>query len=228
MRPILETFVVGPFQENTYLLGDVAAGVAIAVDPGGRVEDLLRVAEHRGVAIQAIVNTHSHIDHVAGVAELKAHTGAPFLLHAEAAPMLSSLPEQAVRFGLPPLEAPEVDGWLVAGQVLEVGGLRLTVRFTPGHAPGHVTLVSQPLDLHGRTAVRALVGDVIFLGSIGRVDLPGGDYGTLMNSITAEILTLPEDAVLYSGHGPDTTVAHERAFNPFVRDWLAAAPEDGP
>ncbi len=228
MRPVLETFVVGPFQENTFLLGDADAGVAIVVDPGGRTDDVLRVAQHRGLRITAIVNTHSHVDHVAGVAEMKERTGAPFLLHAAAVPMLQALPQQAAMFGLPPTVPPEVDGSLAPGQVIDVGGIRLTVRDTPGHAPGHVTLVSQPLDLHGQTAVRALVGDVIFLGSIGRTDLPGGDFQTLMTSIEREILTLPADAVLYSGHGPDTTVAHERAFNPFVRDWLAAREPEQP
>jgi glyoxylase-like metal-dependent hydrolase (beta-lactamase superfamily II) len=221
MRPILETFTVGPFQENTYLLGDADAGTAIVIDPGGRVGDILRVAEQRGVAIQAIVNTHSHIDHVMGVPELKERSGAPFWLHAEAMPMLAAVGRQAAMYGLPPMEAPDVDAFLTAGQVISVGEISLTVRFTPGHAPGHVTLVSEALEIDGEAAPRAWVGDVIFLDSIGRTDLPGGDYATLMNSIEREVLSLPGDTVLYSGHGPATTVAHERQFNPFVGEWLA-------
>lgn len=221
MRPIHETFTVGPFHENTYLLGDADAGTAIVIDPGGRVGDILRVAEQWGVAIQAIVNTHSHIDHVLGVQELKERTAAPFWLHEEAVPMLAAVGRQAAMFGLPPMEAPEVDAFLTAGQVISVGGITLTVRFTPGHAPGHVTLVSEPLEFEGENAPRAWVGDVIFRDGIGRTDLPGGDYETLMASIDREVLTLPADTVLYSGHGPATTVAHERQFNPFVGEWLA-------
>jgi glyoxylase-like metal-dependent hydrolase (beta-lactamase superfamily II) len=222
LRPVFEVFTVPPFGENTYLVGDAEAGEAIVVDPGGRVDDILRVAERRGVRIGRIVNTHAHVDHVTGVAELKARTGAPFWLHPEARPMLAALPAQAALFGLPPVEVPEVDADLAAGQRLEVGGLVLEVRDTPGHAPGHVTLVGPLVELDGEgPAPFALCGDVIFQGSIGRTDLPGGDYATLMRSIEGQILTLPDETVLYSGHGPATTVGLERRFNPFVREWLA-------
>jgi hydroxyacylglutathione hydrolase len=216
MRPILEVFTVGPFAENTYLFGDADAGVAIVVDPGGRAADIVRVADLRGVRITTIVNTHSHVDHVLGVAELQALTGAPFWLHPAAVPMLEALPLQVARFDLPEADVPQVDAYLEAGQVVQVGDIALTVRDTPGHAPGHVTLISGPLTLDDGLAPRAFVGDVIFHGSIGRVDLPGGDYETLMGAIEAEILTLADDTVLYPGHGPATTVGRERAFNPFL------------
>jgi glyoxylase-like metal-dependent hydrolase (beta-lactamase superfamily II) len=220
MRPVLETFTVPPFQENTYLLGDADAGEGIVVDPGGRVDDILRVAAQRSLAIRAIVNTHSHVDHVLGVAELKARTGAHFWIHPEAVRMLQALPNQAALYGLPPAEVPEVDGALQDGQELAVGDIRLTVRDAPGHAPGHVILVGPVLELENETAPRAIVGDVIFYGSIGRTDLPGGNFETLMASIERAVLSLPDETVLYSGHGPATTVGHERAFNPFVREWL--------
>lgn len=227
MRPILETFTVPPFGENTYLLGDADAGAAIVVDPGGRVDDILRVAAQRGVTIRAIVNTHAHIDHVSGVEELKQRTGAPFWLHRDAEPMLATGPAQAEMFGLPPFEVPAIDAYLTEGQTIDVGGIALAVRHTPGHAPGHVTLVGPEVELDGRKSPFALCGDAIFLGSIGRTDLPGGDYDVLMGAIEREILTLPDETVLYSGHGPATTVGRERRTNPFVVDWLrqrAAAP----
>jgi glyoxylase-like metal-dependent hydrolase (beta-lactamase superfamily II) len=122
-------------------------------------------------------------------------------------------------FGLRPIPAPRVDGYLDERSGLPVGGLRLEVRRTPGHAPGHVSLVAGALDYEGRTVPAAFVGDVIFLGSIGRTDLVGGDYETLMTSIEQQILSLPEETVLFSGHGPATTVGHERRYNPFVQDW---------
>lgn len=222
IRPVFEVFTVPPFSENTYLLGDAEAGEAIVVDPGGRVEDILRVAERRGVRIVKIVNTHAHIDHVIGVPALQARTGAPFWLHPDAAPMLEAMPVQAEMFNLPPVTPPSIDHPLSEGEVVQVGGLALDVRYTPGHAPGHVTLVGPRIALDGEPPRPfALCGDVIFMGSIGRTDLPGGDYETLMQSIEREVLTLPDDTVLYSGHGPATTVGQERRANPFVREWLA-------
>lgn len=221
LRPVFEVFTVPPFGENTYLLGDAEAGEAIVVDPGGRVEDILRVAERRGVRVVRIVNTHAHIDHVAGVASLQARTGAPFWLHADAVPMLDALPAQATLYGLPPTTVPSVDHLLAPGQAIPVGALSLEVRYTPGHAPGHVTLVGPPVALDGEAPVPfALCGDVIFMGSIGRTDLPGGDFDTLMASIEREVLTLPDETLLFSGHGPATTVGQERRSNPFVRQWL--------
>lgn len=209
-----------PFGENTYLFGDADAGVAVVIDPGGRADEIVRVAEQRGVAVQAIVNTHAHIDHISGVADLQARTGAPFWLHPDAVPMLATAPLQAAMFGLPPFAAPPADHLLAPGQAIPVGGLSLTVRHTPGHAPGHVTLVGPVLTLDDRSAPVAFCGDVIFLGSIGRTDLPGGDHATLMTAIVDQILTLPDDTVLYPGHGPATTVGRERRSNPFVLDWL--------
>ena len=196
MRPVLETLTVPPFGENTYLFGDADAGVAVVIDPGGRADEIVGVAARRGVAIHAIVNTHAHIDHIGGVAALQARTGGGYCA------------------------AHHRRHLLAAGQTIAVGGLSLTVRHTPGHAPGHVTLGAPTLTLDGRTAPVAFCGDVIFMGSVGRTDLPGGDHATLMTSIAREILTLPDETVLYPGHGPATTVGRERRTNPFVLDWL--------
>jgi glyoxylase-like metal-dependent hydrolase (beta-lactamase superfamily II) len=220
MRPVFEVFTIDGFEENTFLVGDADAGMAVVVDPGGRTDDIVRVAALRGVRVTRIVNTHTHYDHVTGVEALRAATGAAFWIHPDAQAMLEALPQQATWFGLPHVEPPKVDGFVHAGEHIAVGDLALEVRATPGHAPGHIVLVGPDIDLDGSRAPFALVGDVIFHGSIGRTDLPGGDYDTLMQSIERELLSLPGETVLYSGHGPATTVARERQFNPFVRDWL--------
>lgn len=226
MRLVLEAFTVPPFQENTYLLGDADTGDALVVDPGGRADDIVRVARSRELAIRVVVATHAHIDHVSGVEELRELTGAPFMLHADAEEHLGSLSEQARLFGLPPLEPPRVDGHLREEEALAVGGVALEVRPTPGHAPGHVTLVSDPVPFEDGTRVLAFCGDVVFLGSIGRTDLPGGDFDELMQSIERQIMTLPDDTVLLSGHGPATTVGHERRHNPFAGEWQGAGATD--
>lgn len=221
MTFLLDTIVCPPFGENTYLVGDAASGEAVVIDPGGRIDEILRTAELRGVRITQIWGTHSHIDHMAGVAELQRRTGAPFLLHPEAVPMLVGLPVQAERFGMPPVAVPTVQGLLAAGDSVSAGQYTFTVRDTPGHAPGHVTFVGRDVEYEGVTAPVAFCGDVIFHGSIGRTDLPGGDYALLLGSIEAQILTLDDRTVLFNGHGPATTVGRERRSNPFVLDWLA-------
>jgi glyoxylase-like metal-dependent hydrolase (beta-lactamase superfamily II) len=174
-----------------------------------------------GVAISTSVATHAHVDHVSGAAELAARTEAPFLMHSDGIPLLAAINQQTQAFGLPPVEAPEVNGYLSAGQTLQVGDLELTVHETPGHAPGHVTLVGNEIDFGGAQVPFALCGDVIFQGSIGRVDLPGGDLEQLMRSIERVILPLSDETVLFCGHGPATTVGRERDHNPFVRQWLS-------
>jgi len=223
MRPVLEVFTVPGFDENTYLLGDADAGDAMVVDPGGRAEDIVRVATARGVAVSRIVNTHTHYDHVTGVELLRSLTGATFLIHSDAQPLLAGLGHQASWFGLPHVDPPTADGFVAAGDTIAVGDLQIEVRFAPGHAPGHVILVGPAIEIDGATHPFAFVGDVIFYGGIGRTDLPGGDYETLMRSIEREVLSLPNDTVLYSGHGPATTVGHERAYNAWVREWTQRA-----
>ncbi len=226
MRFVLDVFVTQPFAENTYLVGDADSGEAIVVDPGGRAEEIVRAAAQQGVRVKAIVNTHSHIDHVSGVGALQALVDVPFWLHKEAEPMLAGVATQAAMYGFPPMDPPIVDRHLIPGERIAVGGFELEVRDTPGHAPGHVTLVGPPVNYEGSVRTFALCGDVIFRGSIGRVDLLGGDYGTLMRSIEREILVLPDETLLFSGHGPVTTVGHEKASNPFVLDWLTRARRD--
>jgi len=158
--------------------------------------------------ISAVVLTHAHLDHVLGVPSIAAETGAPVWLHPADRPLYDAVPDQAVWFGLAPperLTAPDQD--LAHGARLQVGGLSFEVRHAPGHSPGSVCLLGPGV---------VLSGDVLFAGSIGRTDLPGGDFETLIASIERELLPLPDDTILYSGHGPETTIGRERQTNPFL------------
>jgi glyoxylase-like metal-dependent hydrolase (beta-lactamase superfamily II) len=157
--------------------------------------------------LDGILLTHAHMDHVEGIPAVKRELDVPILLHPADAPLYAAAPMQAQMFGLRMEPLPPVDGELVVGDAVRFGECALEVRFAPGHAPGHVILVGDGV---------ALVGDVIFAGSIGRTDLPGGDFATLMRSIREQVLTLPDETTLHTGHGPDTTVGRERVSNPFV------------
>ncbi|HEX5521780.1 MAG TPA: MBL fold metallo-hydrolase [Longimicrobiaceae bacterium] len=204
---VVRAFSGGPFAQNGYLVSCVGSKAAILVDPGGAVDEMLAAARAQALTIEAIVLTHAHVDHVDGVAEAKRETGAPILLHPDGELLYRNAPAQALMFGLHMGTLPPADRELRGGDTVRFGGCALEVRDAPGHAPGHVILVGDGF---------ALVGDCIFAGSIGRTDLPGGDLQTLMRSIREQILTLPDETVLYSGHGPETTVGHERVSNPFL------------
>jgi hydroxyacylglutathione hydrolase len=204
---IVRRFTGGAFAENAYLVSCVGSGKALVVDPGAAVGELLRVAHDSALEIAAIVLTHAHVDHVEGVAEARRRTGAPIRLHAADEQLYHAAAMQGEWFGLTVEPPPPVDAPLAAGDRVRFGRCELEIRYTPGHSPGHVVLVADDL---------ALVGDCVFAGSIGRTDLPGGDLQTLMRSIRTQILTLPDETVLYPGHGPETTVGHERATNPFL------------
>lgn len=204
---VVRAFTGGAFAENTYLVSCARTGAGILVDPGAAAGEALDAAEAARVKVEQIVLTHAHLDHVEGIPEARQRTGAPVFLHADDLPLYRAAPVQAQWFGLAfaPLDPPE--GELREGEAVRFGDCALQVRLAPGHAPGHVILVGDGV---------ALVGDVVFAGSIGRTDLPGGDLATLMRSIREQVLTLPDETVLHTGHGPDTTVGHERRTNPFV------------
>jgi glyoxylase-like metal-dependent hydrolase (beta-lactamase superfamily II) len=203
----VRSFTGGVFAQNTYLVACARTGAGILVDPGAAAGDALGAARAAGVTIEKIVLTHAHVDHVEGIPLVRRELDVPILLHPADQPVYAIAPMQAQMFGMRIEKLPPVDGELAAGEAVRFGECALEVRFAPGHAPGHVILVGDGV---------ALVGDVIFANSIGRTDLPGGDFATLMRSIRSEVLTLPDETTLHTGHGPDTTVGHERVSNPFV------------
>jgi glyoxylase-like metal-dependent hydrolase (beta-lactamase superfamily II) len=198
---------LGPFQSNCFLVATAAGEEAIVVDPGdeaGAIADALTAWECEPVAI---LLTHAHLDHIGAVAGLKRRFDIPVYLHPDDHPLYANAAAQAAAFGLPVEPPPPAEQGLRHGQELQLADLTFEVRHTPGHSPGGVVFVAQG---------HAFVGDCVFAGSIGRTDLPGGDMATLLRSINEQILTLPEATVLYTGHGPETTVGHEAATNPFL------------
>lgn len=195
--------------QNTVLVVCDDARTAILIDPGSATPVALAAARARGLDVAAILLTHAHFDHIEGVARAREATGAPVYLHPDDRILYDNVGSQAAAFGVPYQEQPPPDIDLVPGENVSFGGSEFEVVFAPGHAPGHVIFVST-------TEPVAIVGDVIFLGSIGRTDLPGGDYRVLMDSIQRAVLTLPPETRLYTGHGPETTVGHEQRTNPFL------------
>lgn len=200
---------VGAFSENSYVLGCPASGRGVLIDPGGDVPQLLRIAADAGLEIEAIWLTHAHLDHVLGLHEAVAATGVPIWLHPDDAMLYEAAPQQGEAFGFPIEPLPDVDEHFSEGQKLNLGELEVEVLLVPGHAPGHVAFW---LAAHRKV----VAGDVLFAGSIGRTDLPGGDYKTLMRSIREVIMPLGDDVEVLPGHGPTTTVGEERRSNPFL------------
>ncbi|HEX9885208.1 MAG TPA: MBL fold metallo-hydrolase [Longimicrobiales bacterium] len=203
------TFTGGPFAENGYLAICRATREAVAIDPGAVSDRMVAALRQEGARLAAILLTHAHLDHVEGVPELRSHADAPIYLHRADIPLYEHVQVQAAAFGVPSPDLPMPTWDLNHDDVFTFGKVELEVRHAPGHSPGHVILVASR---HGV----AFVGDVVFSGSIGRTDLPGGDFRTLLASIREQVLTLPEDTRLLTGHGPATTVARERADNPFL------------
>ena len=199
----------GQFVQNCYLVVDEGAGECAIVDPGEEAGLILHKLAATGAEPVAIWLTHAHLDHVLGVPRVAAETGAPVWLHPADRPLYDAVPEQAAWFGLEAPALPPPDRSFAHGDAVRVGELAFQVRHTPGHSPGSVCLVAP-------TRGVVLGGDVLFAGSIGRTDLPGGDFDTLMASIERELLSLPEATIVYTGHGPQTTVGHERRSNPFL------------
>jgi len=205
---LLQQFVTGPLETNTYLLADRDAGEALVIDPGGDPGEILAFLAKERLTCRLIVNTHGHFDHISGNRALKSATGASLLVHGEDLPMLTEAVAHARLFMMRAENSPPADMLLADQAEVRVGAVLLRVLHTPGHSPGGITLVAPGV---------AFCGDLVFYGSVGRTDLPGGSERALLESIRRHILTMPDDTVLYPGHGPETTVGLEKRQNPFFR-----------
>jgi glyoxylase-like metal-dependent hydrolase (beta-lactamase superfamily II) len=200
----------GVFAENCYLVVDERARECAIVDPGEEAGLILHKVKESGATPVGIWLTHAHLDHVLGVGRIAQETKVSIWLHPADRPLYDAVPDQAEWFGLaPPGPLPLPDREMVPGERLHVGSLSFEIRHAPGHSPGSVCLVAPEEGV-------AFTGDVLFAGSIGRADLPGGDFETLIASIERELLPLADDTIVYSGHGPETTIGRERTSNPFL------------
>jgi glyoxylase-like metal-dependent hydrolase (beta-lactamase superfamily II) len=217
---IIEQITLTAFQQQTRVLGCEETRRAVCVDPGEETDEIVGALERHGLELQAIALTHAHMDHVGGVAALKrARPAAEVILHREDEPLYAGLPEQPGWLGIPrdawarlgfDYEAPPpVERHWADGETYRVGRMEFRVFHCPGHTPGHVVLFEP-------NEKKVFVGDCLFAGSVGRTDLPGGSTEQLMDSIRNKILPLGDDVVVYSGHGPETTIGRERLTNPFL------------
>ena len=217
---IVQPFVLTPFQQNTRVLACESTRQAICIDPGERSDELEVFIKESGLELQAIALTHGHLDHVGGTSALhQAFPDADILIHKDDEDMYYGLPAQPLMLGIGPDQLgalgmeyddpPAVTRNWEPGETYELGELRFSIRHCPGHTRGHVVLAEE-------TERKVFVGDCLFLGSIGRTDLPGGNHEQLIDSINSQILSLGDDFTVYSGHGPETTVGRERTTNPFL------------
>jgi glyoxylase-like metal-dependent hydrolase (beta-lactamase superfamily II) len=208
---IIETFPVGPLQCNCTILGDEQAGEAIVIDPGDEVGRIHRRLSDLGLKLKQILVTHAHIDHVGGALKLKRLTGAPILFNQDDLPLIKMMEMQAGWLGVATPETAPPDESLTDGLSVGLPSLPAQVIHTPGHTQGSVCLHFAPLKL-------LIAGDTLFAGSIGRTDLPGGNYDQIIDSIQFRLLPLPDETKVLPGHGPGTTIGAEKKNNPFLRN----------
>jgi hydroxyacylglutathione hydrolase len=212
-RMILETYAVPPFEKNGFVLGCDETLEGILIDPGDEVDMLLEAVERRRLTIKYILLTHAHMDHITGVGRAKAALGAPIGLHPDDNFLYKAAVQQGIAFGFKVDPPPPVDFFYGGPGHYRFGNYEAVVHHTPGHCPGGVCLqVGKP----NETVTRLFVGDTLFAGSIGRTDLPGGDYATLISSIRNVLFAFGDEAEVYPGHGPKTTIGQERRTNPFL------------
>lgn len=215
MDLLIESRAVAPFHKNGYVVACGRTRLAVLIDPGDEVGELLRIVEAKRLSVASILLTHAHVDHVSGVARAKRATGARVGVHRDDLFLYNAAVEQGRMFGYALEPPPPPDFNLAEPETVAFGDFEAHAHHTPGHSPGGVCLrIGGP----GTDGTHLFVGDTLFARSIGRTDLPGGDYETLMRSIREVLFAFGDDAIVHSGHGPDTTIGRERATNPFVRD----------
>lgn len=206
----IESLVVGPFQSNCHIVACGETQDAVIFDCGDESDRILATVRAMGVNVKAVVNTHAHLDHVSGLAGVIDALGVPVFMHEDEMPLYERVGQQAVMFGLPAPRAVPIHRFLKAGETLRIGKLRGEVMLMPGHTTGHIIVV-----FPDETPPRAVVGDVLFQGSIGRTDLPGGDHKVMMKTLE-NFLPMADDTIVYCGHGPNTTIGEEKRWNPFL------------
>ena len=214
---IIEVRAVPQFYKNGFVLGCERTRQAVVIDPGDEADELLGAVRDHGLDVVHILLTHAHIDHITGVALVKAALGAPVYLHTDDRPLYEHAVEQGRMFALTIRQPPPIDVWYDLSPI-SFGDYEVRVHHTPGHCPGGVCL---QVGKQGEAGTHLFVGDTLFAGSIGRTDLPGGDYDVLMRSITGVLFALGDAATVHPGHGADTTIGRERRTNPFVLEYLA-------
>jgi len=198
---------LGPLDNHYYVLVDPATREAAVIDAGFEPEVLAAFVQREGLRVKWILGTHAHYDHAAGVRALQQAVGGVYALHPHEKLVLASLTIQGSMFGFPPAHAAEVGHWLKDGETIAIGQESVEVILTPGHSPGHCAF---------RQGDQVWVGDVLFNGSVGRTDLPGGSFEVLRRSVHERLFTLPDEVVCHPGHGPSTTIGAERMYNPYV------------
>jgi hydroxyacylglutathione hydrolase len=211
---IHEILPVGMLQCNCSILGDETTREAIVVDPGDDIEEIQAILSRHGLRLKYIVITHAHIDHIGGAKKLKDLTGAPLYLNEQDVELYKLMGEQAAFIGIPPPPTTDVDVFLREGEEVRCGEIRASVIHTPGHTPGSVCLL-----VPQATETRLLAGDTLFRESIGRTDLWAGSYRDILMSLKEKLLPLDDRIVVVPGHGPLTTIGHEREYNPFLREF---------
>ena len=205
---IIEKLELGSYASNCYLVWDESSKEGIIIDPGAEADRILQRVEDLGLEVEFIVLTHAHIDHVGALKEVKEATDAEAAIHADDAESLQKRNPRGEVFGLSLQPPPLPDRLLKDGDSIDVGDMHFLVLHTPGHTPGGICLLRERV---------VFTGDTLFNSSIGRFDMPGGSYSALMNGIYTKLMVLPDDTVVYPGHGPETTIGTERQGNPFLR-----------
>jgi glyoxylase-like metal-dependent hydrolase (beta-lactamase superfamily II) len=206
---IFETLVVGPLGVNCLILGCAETGEGVVVDPGGDPDGIIAAIARLGLRIPRVINTHGHFDHVGGNRKVLEHTGAELMVHEGDVPYLSRAADVAVKYGVTTENSPQPDRYLEDGMILSFGNHRMEVLHTPGHTPGGCCLYIADEAL-------ILTGDTLFADGVGRTDFPGGSHKALIESIRTRLLTLPDATRVYPGHGPSSTIGHERRYNPYI------------